>query len=47
MGDVQPRGGREVLEYANKKMEAENCPCRLCNVYVQNTGFVEENLCRR
>ena len=29
-----------VFKETNKKWKPENCPCRLCKVYVQNVGFL-------
>ena len=32
--------GIEAFKMQRKKRKPENCPCRLCKVYVQNVGFV-------
>ena len=36
-----------VFKMQIKKWKPGNCPCRLCRVYVQNVGFVQENFYRR
>ena len=30
----------EAFKIQIKKWKPQNCPCRLCRVYVQNVGFV-------
>ena len=46
--DLVPSNLKEISELdkfkkAIKQWKPEDCPCRLCKVFVQNVGFLEKN----
>ena len=46
--DLEPSNLKEIreldkLKKAIKQWKPEDCPCRLCKVFVQNVGFLEKN----